>query len=118
VTEGEFAGEEFMRRLQIVREATIHIGSAIMTDPDTGEPSVGRTLVLEVEHRTNMRVDADPTTTTFGLSQTNAVELCGRLLVSIDVAFGTDVVRDLLTRAAEISGEIAAERETNDDDHA
>ena len=118
MTEGEFAGEDFMRRLQIVRDATVHIGSAITTDRDTGEPGVGRTLVLEVEHRTNMDLEAAPTQTVFGLGEANAIEMCGRLLIAIDVAFGEDVVRDLLTAVAELAGKIAAEREYDDDDHA
>ena len=116
MTDGSFASEAFMRRLQIVREATINIGSAIMTDAETGEPAMGRTLVMHVEHRTNMDLKGKPKTTSFGLSQTNAVEMCGRLLIAIDVAFGEDVVRDLLTRAAEITGMIAAENEEKNDE--
>lgn len=112
--EGEFAGEAFMRRLQIVRDVDVKIGSALMSGGG-GEPMVGRTLVLELEHRTNQST-AEATTTIFGLGQGDAVELCGKLLVSIDVAWGTEVMQEMLVAAAEIAGRIAAETEGENDD--
>ena len=112
MTEGELAGEEVMRRLQVVRGVDVKIGAALMSRED-GEPSVGRTLVLEVEHRTNHAPDT-VTTTLFGLGQYEAVEWCGKLLVSIDLAFGTEVMKEMLVAAAEIAGRIAAQQDNEE----
>jgi hypothetical protein len=102
---------EDVARLQIITDADVHIGAALMGGRD-GEPSVGRTLVLELEHRTNQSShDIEPLQTLFGLDQDSAVFVTGRLLVAIDVAFGRDVVRELLTEAARAAGRLAAEDE-------
>lgn len=113
--EGEFIGDDIVRKVELVLSSTIRVGAALTTT-EGADPGVARTLIMAMEHRTNQS-KRPPTTTLFGFDQETAVGVCGGLLAAIDMAYGDEVVNDLLVRVAEYVGEQRAlrERDENDD---
>jgi hypothetical protein len=113
--EGEFVGQEVVRQVELVLDSRVHVGAALTT-VDGGDPGVARTLVMEMEHRTNQS-KADPVTTMFGFSQDAAAQVCGGLLAAIHIAYGHEAVDDLLMRVAQyVQEQIAIQEGTENDD--
>lgn len=106
--DGGFATEEFMRSLQLVENTMFHIGTTLTTDAD-GEPGAGRGLLMQITHRTNMDPEYEPRDSVFALSQGHAMDLAGRVMLTIGMAYGPDVVEDLFARIAEVAERLAAE---------
>jgi hypothetical protein len=96
VTEGEFVGQEFMDRLQIIGGTSVHVGSALMSV--NGEPRVGRTVVMEVAHRTNQ--SHEETTTLFGLDLDALSQLTGSLMSTLIITYGDEEFEHLLEQVA------------------
>lgn len=95
--QGEFVGREFMDRLQIIGDTKVHVGSALMSI--NGEPFAGRTVVMELLHRTNQS-DDEPVTTLFGLDLAALSQLTGSLLSTMAIAYGDEEIEHLLEQVA------------------
>lgn len=100
-----YLSREDMANLQILHTATIHVGAALMSGGGT-EPGVGRTLLAELEHYANHTAwNPVPVTTMFGLNEDAGRQLLGGMLVAMALAYGDDVVDDVVTAAAEFLAE-------------
>jgi hypothetical protein len=97
VSEGSFASPEFMQALQVVQGTLVHMGTSLMTSG--GEPVVGRSLLLEIDHHANLtQIES---TTHFGLSQHATMNLSAQLLIGIALAYGEPALTELLNVVAQ-----------------